>query len=122
MRGVYRFAPVLFRQHQDQAILADGEADAGSLGPAQHLAQAVVAPAAEQRVLRAQAAAVRHGELKRRPRVVVEPAYQARVHCKGNATANQRSLYLREVVSTAFVEIIADHWKRVYERLVVWVL
>ena len=55
----------------------------GALRAAQHLAQAVVAPAAQQRILRPQPASRLlgrgHGKLERRARVVVEPPHQPRV-------------------------------------------
>jgi hypothetical protein len=41
---------------EDEAVFADGEADAGSFGAAEHLGEAVVAAAAEEGVLRAEAA------------------------------------------------------------------
>ena len=56
MRGIDCGCVGLRLQGEDQAVFADGEADAGGLGAAEHLAEAVVAAAAEQGVLRAEAA------------------------------------------------------------------
>ncbi len=59
---------------ENQAVLADGEPDAGRGRAAQHFGEPVVAAAADQRVLSAERAA---GDLKSCARVVVEPAHQA---------------------------------------------
>ena len=75
----------------------DGEADPRRLGPADRLAQPVVAPAAEQRVLRAQPA-VR--ELEGRARVVVEAAHQPRIQRVRHAGGIQRRRHLRKVRSS----------------------
>src|SRR6476659_4325267 len=74
------------QQRQNQAVLAHCEADSGSLGSADRLAQPVVAPTAQQRVLRSQPPM---RELKRRPRVVVEPADQTIIPCIGNICSIQ---------------------------------
>jgi hypothetical protein len=79
-------------QGQHQPVFAHGKADARRFGSADGLAQAVVAAAAEQRVLRAQAA-VR--ELEGGARVVVEAAHQAVVARVGHAGRVERGQDLR---------------------------
>ena len=64
-------------QREDQAVFADGEAYAGGFGAAEHLGEAVVAAAAEQGVLGAEAAAVGDSELEGGAGVVVEAADEA---------------------------------------------
>ena len=61
------------QQGQHQPVLAHGKADARRFGPADGLAQPVVAAAAEQGILRAQAAV---GELEGGAGVVVQAAHQ----------------------------------------------
>ena len=101
-------------QRQHQAVFADGEADARSLGSADRLRQSVVAAAAEHCVLRAQAAV---GELKRRARVVVESAHQAIVDRVGHAAASSMARTAAKC-SGSFVEVIADPRQRVDDRLI----
>ncbi len=57
---------------EDEAVFADGEADAGGAGASEHLGEAVVAAAAEQGVLGAEAGG--DGELEGGAGVVVEAA------------------------------------------------
>src|SRR6185312_16847374 len=63
-----------FLQGKNQAVFADGESNARSLGTAESFRESVVASAAKNGVLRAKRA-VR--ELKSRARVVVKSAHQA---------------------------------------------
>ncbi len=69
-------------QSQDEPVFAHGEADAGGFGAADGFAEAVVAAAAEEGVLRAEAAV---GELEGGAGVVVEAADQAVIARVGNA-------------------------------------
>ena len=76
-------------QGEDEAVFADGEADAGSARAAEHLAEAVVAAAAEEGVLRAEAAGWiaggGDGELEGGAGVVVEAADEAGIDGVGDA-------------------------------------
>ena len=100
---------------QNQAVLADGETDAGSGRPAQHLGKPVVAPTADHRVLGAQRAA---GNLKRRPRVVVEPAHQTRRNLIGKAARLQPARDPLEMLAALGVEVVDDLGQLFDDRLV----
>ena len=99
---------VLGLQGEDEAVFADGEADAGSFGAAEHFAEAVVAAAAEQGVLRAQAAAIGNGELEGGAGVVVEAADQARVDGVGQRRRRPARRGPGEVGAGVGVEVVGD--------------
>ena len=81
-------------QSEDKPVLAHGKSDSRRLGPADRLAQAVVAPAAEQGILRAQSAM---REFERGPGVVVQAANQAVIACVGNIGGIERRRHLYKV-------------------------
>src|SRR5512135_792082 len=84
--GVDRFLPEPVGQHVHEAVLADREADPRRLRPAEVEDELVVAPAAEQRVLRAEAGG---SDLEDGARVVVEAADQEGVFFEWNAGGTQ---------------------------------
>src|SRR5262249_32620943 len=104
-----------FAQRHDEAIFADGETDAGGLRASQGFGEAIVAAAAQNRVLRAQGA-VR--ELECGAGVVIETAHQAVVEGEGNSDRFQNSLHLVEVLAAGLVEKLSDAWQRCNDRLV----
>ena len=73
----------------------------GALRTAQRFRKPVVAPAAEDRILRPQSAV---GEFKCRARVVVEPAHQAIVQRKRHADRFQDLLHLLEMLAATFIQ------------------
>ncbi len=87
----------------------------GSGRAAQHLGKPVVAPAADHRVLGAQRAA---GNLKRRPRVVVEPAHQARRNLIGKAARLKFARDAVEMLAALGVEVVDDLGQLLDDRLV----
>ena len=97
---------VLRLEGQHQPVEAHGKADAGRFGSAEGFAEAVVAAAAEQGVLRAEAA-VR--ELEGGAGVVVEAANQAVIERVGNAGRVEGRGDLGEVGARVFVERVGDH-------------
>ena len=109
------WAGFLGEQREHQPVLAHGKADAGGFGPADGFAQAVVAAAAEQGVLRAQAA-VR--ELEGGAGVVVEAAHQAVIARVGHAGGIERGGDGGEVGLGVFVERVGDLGQRVDDGLV----
>ena len=90
-----------FLQRQHQAVFANRKTNSGSAGAAQRFRKPVVAPAAEDRILRPQSAV---GEFKRRPRVVVEPAHQSIVERKRHADSFQDLLHLLEMLAATFIQ------------------
>ena len=94
-----------FFDRQHQPVFADGEANTRRGRTAEHLREAVVAPAAEQRVLRAQRAA---GDLKRRARVVVEPADQTRSDLVGNPALLELRKHAVEVLPALGTQMVED--------------
>src|ERR1700679_234560 len=71
---LFGLCALLRLQSEHQPVLAHRKTNAGSLGPANSLAQAVIPAAAEQSILRAKAAM---RELKGGAGVVIEPPYKA---------------------------------------------
>ena len=109
-------------QGEDEAVFADGEADAGGARATEHLGEAVVAAAAEQGVLRAEAAAVGHGELEGGAGVVVEAANEAGFDDVGDAAGFERGFDLVEVRAGVVVEEVGDLREVVDDLLIVGVL
>ena len=106
---------------EDEAVFADGEADAGGSGAAEHLGEAVVAAAAEQGVLGAEAGG--DGELEGGAGVVVEAADEARVD---GGTGRRRRRARRGPASKwalgVGAEVVGDLGQGVDEVLVGFVL
>ena len=88
---------------EDEAVFADGEADAGGARAAEHLGEAVVAAAAEESVLGAEAggwiAGRGDGELEGGAGVVVEAADEAGIDGVRHTTRVERGADLGEVVA-----------------------
>ncbi len=92
-------------QRHDQAVFADGEADAGCGRSTEGFGESVVAATAEDRVLGSEGAV---GELEGGARVVVEAPYQLVVPREGHADSLENRLDLVEVRAAALVEELAD--------------
>ncbi len=105
-------------EQQEEAVFADGEADARGFGAAEELGEAVVATAAEQGVLGAEACAVGHGELEGGAGVVVEAANEAWVFGERNVARGEGLFDLREVLEGVGVEKVGDAGERLDDGLI----
>src|SRR3954447_19064478 len=81
------------------------EADAGRRRPADLLDQAVVAPAATDRVLRTDRLVF---EFERRARVVVEAAHECRLKVVGDAVRVEERAHASEVLPAFTAQRLAD--------------
>ena len=77
--------------------------------------KAVIAAAAEHRILRAQVAV---HDFKRRAHVVIEAAHQARSDFKRDAAVGQIALHVSEVRAADFAEIIENGGQAIDGRLI----
>ena len=96
---------------EERAVDAETEADPGQRLPAELGHEPVVAPAATDARLRAQAVV---DELEGRLRVVVEPAHHPRVLDVGDAEVVEVALH-RRVVRRRLVGEVVDHQRRAVE-------
>src|SRR5205814_7706520 len=103
--ALHAFGRGFFLERHDKAILANGESNAWSCGTSQGFRQSVVAPAAENRILRAQRAM---REFERGSRVVVQSAYQSVIEREWYAHFGQDSLHRFEVFAGVFAEKLGD--------------
>ena len=102
-------------QSEHQPVEPHGKADAGSFGAAYGFAQAVVASAAEQCVLRTQAS-VR--ELERGAGVVIQAAHQPRIQLYGTPAASSAAITAAKCFLRFLVELIGDLGQRLDDGLV----
>src|SRR6185437_1938635 len=105
-----------FLQSHHQAVFADSKTNArGRLWTSQQLSEAVIAPSAEDGVLRSKRS-VR--EFKSCARVVVEPAHQAMIDFKRYADAFQNSFHFLEMFFARVVEVIKNARQCLDDRLI----
>ena len=104
-----------FLQGSSQAVFTNGKADARRGRAAERFGKAVIASAAENRVLRAERA-VR--ELEGRTGVVIQAAHQPVVDGERNVHGRKNLLHFGEVRAAAFVQIVGHARKLFDDRLV----
>ena len=108
-------APGRLGHREHEPLDAGGEADADAVGPAELLHEAVVAPAAENRVLRADGA---RQDLERRARVVVEAAHEPVRHAVRDPVDAQVLLDRREVRPARLAQVVDRVRQAVDDRLI----
>src|SRR5438094_4169826 len=94
-----------FLQRQDQAVFADGKADALGWRPAQQFYQPVVATAAAHGILRAESL---RRDFKRRAHVIVKATHEPPILAVDYAAHFELMLYGGVVRGALFAEVIGD--------------
>ena len=102
-------------QRQHQPVQPHRKTNPRRLGSAYGLAQAVVAAAAEQRILRTQSSM---REFEGRPCVVIESAHQPRIQLVGDASGIERRSHGCKMVLRLLVKRIGDLGQRIDDRLI----
>ncbi len=107
----------LLGEREDEALDAGRKANAHPVGAAQLLHQAVVTPAAEDRVLGAELAGE---DLESRPGVVVETAHEPMGHRVGNPVEIKRRPHGVEVRAALGAQVVHAVRQRIDGGLVAW--
>src|SRR5882762_1980979 len=96
-------------ERQDQAVFADGKADALCWRPAKQFYQSVVAAAAADSILRTESL---RRDFEGRPHVIVQPAHEPPILAEEDAAHFELVLYGSVVGRAVLAEVIGDARQR----------